>query len=60
MKNDITMCLESFDIQSTNVIGLDGPKLSKLPSTTPHYSNEMRNISILILRVIFMPNNLSI
>jgi hypothetical protein len=45
----LTCVLESFDIESTNVIGIDGPRLNRLPSMTPHYSNEMKNISILIL-----------
>jgi hypothetical protein len=43
--------LESFDIQSINVIGLNGQRFSRLPSTTPHYSNEMKNISTSILHV---------
>jgi hypothetical protein len=46
--------LESFDMQSANVIGLDGPRLSRLPSTIPHYYNEIRNISILILHVSYL------
>jgi hypothetical protein len=31
----LTFVLESFDIQSVNVIGSNGQRLSRLPSTTP-------------------------